>query len=145
MIHRKTILCASSKQWYKHKSLCISVFKTAHRKYISVKTLRCLSLPAKGQHWNFVSYFFHSLSSILFLNPLSLLSLKNTIMFFVEYLHRMRNILHFSIQCSNHCFSSETGLIKRNHTTSLSCSTCLEAAPPSPVEKFGLGALWQIG
>lgn len=41
------------------KDSAFSIFKTARRKYMSLKTLRCLSLSAKGQHWNFVIYFFH--------------------------------------------------------------------------------------
>lgn len=64
------------------KGSAFSVFKTAHRKYLSLKALRCLSLSAKAQHGNFVIYFFTSfISYLLFLNPLSL-SLKNTIFFF---------------------------------------------------------------
>lgn len=45
------------------KDSAFSSFKTAHRKYTSPNPLWCLSLSAKGQHWNFVIYFFHSLSS----------------------------------------------------------------------------------
>lgn len=41
------------------KDSAFSIFKTARRKYMSLKTLRCLSLSAKGQHWNFVISFFH--------------------------------------------------------------------------------------
>lgn len=81
------------------KDPVFSVFKTAHRKYISLKAVRCLSLSSKAQHGNFVIYFFTSFIHYrLFLNPLSL-SLENTIFFFffVEYLQRIRNILHFSI------------------------------------------------
>lgn len=82
------------------KDSAFSVFKTAHRKYLSPEALRCLSLSAKAQHGNFVIYFFTSfIPYLLSLNPLSL-SLKNTFFFFfcfVEYLQRMRNILHFSV------------------------------------------------
>lgn len=45
------------------KDSAFSTFQTAHRKYTSLNPLWCLSLSAKGQHWNFVIYFFHSLSS----------------------------------------------------------------------------------